>query len=424
MYFEIDSSVRNNEDLTLLRAELHKFARDVIRPASVKLDQMDSRKTAEKDSPYFEVMKKMKKNGYHRLLVPEEYGGLQVGPEAFNIFFEEIAWGSVGFSTAIGVDMIPTTVMSLIGSPEIIDEVLRPWMADEKDQYRGCWCVMDPERGSDYIMAMSHQNPEEIGTKGFCKAERDGDGWRINGVKSLWTSSAPCANWALTHPLIPPHESPTDMGAAIVPLNLPGVTLSPPIDKLGLRDDPQGEIVFDNVWIPDHYMVASVPLLSVQMMKMVISMTSCAIASMYVGVARSAFEEAIKYARGRVQGGKAIIDHQLTRYRLYKMFEKIETARYYTRSVTRHVWEEVFDQRTYNQSTAHALTAQAYSKDKAFEVVTDALQLFGGAGILKESLIEKIFRDARCGLIEDGTTEVLSLEAIEDLLQEEFYTLD
>ncbi len=424
MYFEIDTHVRENEELSMLKAELHKFAKEVIRPAAKELDQMPPGETAREGSPYYEVMRQMKKNGYHRIMVPEEFGGMYSGPEMFNVVFEEIAWGSLGFATALGVDIIPTAVMSLIGSPEVIDEVLRPWMEDEAGNYHGCWSVMDPDRGSDYIMSMSMPDAEKLGIKGFARADRDGDGWLINGVKSYWTSSAPCANWILTHPLIPPHHSPTDIGAAIVPTSLPGVTVSPPIDKLGTRDDPQGEIVFDNVRIPEHYMISSNAALASNMMKMVISSTSCGIASMAVGVARAAFEEALSYTQERVQGGKAIIDHQLTRYRLYKMFEKIETARYFIRSVTKHVFEEIFVKREFLQSTAHALAAQAYSKEKAFEVVTDALQLFGGAGITKDYVIEKIFRDARCGLIEDGTVEILGLEALEDMLQEETYNLD
>ncbi|MFZ5596433.1 MAG: acyl-CoA dehydrogenase family protein [Bacillota bacterium] len=424
MYFELDTMIRENDELTMLRNEIHKFAKEVIRPASVTLDQMNSKDTHKKDSPYFEVMKKMKKNGYHRLLVPEEYGGLNAGPEAFCIVVEELGWGSVGLATALGVDWIPTGMMSLIASPEIIEEILVPWMEDENDEYRGCWSVMDPDRGSDYIMTMSHPNPEILGTKGFCRAERDGDDWIIHGVKSLWTSSGPCANWALTHPLIPPYDDASCLGAAIIPLNTPGVSQSFPIDKLGTRDDPQGELVFDKVRIPDRYMLATAPELASTLFSSLISLTSTFIACVSVGLARAAFEEAVKYTKERVQGGKAVFDHQLTKYRLYKMFEKIETSRFYTRSVAKHVWEEVFENRTFNQSTSHALTAQAFCKEKAFEVVHDALQLFGGSGILKESLIEKLFRDARCLMIEDGTVEVLGLEAIEHAFKDEIITTD
>ena len=106
------------------------------------------------------------------------------------------------------------------------------------------------------------------------------------------------------------------------------------------------------------------------------------------------------------------------------MFEKIETSRAYVRSVIRHVWREVIETREFGQSTPHALVAQAYCKDMAFAVAHECVQLHGGMGITKDMLVEKLFRDARCGLIEDGSSEILGLEAAADLLAEETYTLD
>ncbi len=424
MYFEIDKLVRENKEHSMFKEELHRFAKEVLRPAAEKLDKMDPKDVAQRDSLYFETLSKMKKNGYHRILVPEEYGGEMVGPLEYNTFCEELAWGSMGLTTAIGVSSFPPVTAAMIGAPELIDEIVRPWMEDEGHEYHGCWCVMDPDRGSDYIMAMDDPHPEEYGTEGFLKAERDGDGWVINGVKSYWTSSGPCANWALIHPILPPHSSPLDIGAGIVPLTLPGVTISPPIDKLGMRDDPQGEIIFDHVHIPDRYMLAQAPEFGRSLIKMMVSNTSCYMGGMFLGVARAAFEETLKYCKERVQGKKPIIDHQLTRIRLYKMFEGIETARAYLRAATKNVFEEVFINHTYYQSTAHAFTAQVYCKNTAFNIVHDALQLFGGAGILKEMPIEKWFRDARVGLIMDGTSEILSLETVGDMLEEDLYTTD
>ncbi len=424
MYFELDETVRDNPEFSMLKTELHKFARDVMRPVARELDQMKPEEVSAPESPYFRVMKQMKQNGYHRILVAEEFGGELVGPEAYNIFFEELGWGSMGLATALGVDLLPSAVMSLVGSPEVIDEVLRPWMDDTENNYRGCWSVMDPDRGSDYITAMAAPDPEELGTRGFCRAERDGDGWVINGVKSYWTSSAPCANWALTHPLVPPHENPLDLGAAVIPLTLPGVTVAAGIDKLGTRDVPQGEIVFENVRIPGHYMLAAVPEMTTYMVKMILSCTSCAIASMSIGLARAAFEEALRYTHERIQGGRPIVEHQLTRHRLYLMSQKLETARYFTRAVTKNVYDEIFVKRTFLQSTPHALMAQAYAKQSAFEIASEALQLFGGSGIMKETLVERLFRDARCVMIEDGTVEILGLASIDEALNEGTYTWD
>jgi len=86
MYFEIDKLVRENKEHSMFRSELHRFAKEVLRPAAEKLDKMDAREVAQHDSPYFEVIRKMKKNGYHRVLVPEEYGGEMLGPLEFNTF--------------------------------------------------------------------------------------------------------------------------------------------------------------------------------------------------------------------------------------------------------------------------------------------------------------------------------------------------
>ncbi|HEY5531087.1 MAG TPA: acyl-CoA dehydrogenase family protein [Candidatus Anoxymicrobiaceae bacterium] len=424
MYFEIDSEFRDNPEVNMWKSECHRFAKEVLRPASFELDRMDAKDTSKKGNVYWEVMRKAKKNGYHRLLIPDEYGGTMVGPLEFNIWCEEMGWGSVGLATNIAEGMFPAAAASLIGTPKMIDEVVRPWMEDEGDKYDGCWSVMDPDRGSDWIMVMDDPDPESWGIEGFCMADKDGNEWVINGTKSYWTGSAPTATWVLTHPNIPPHRSPHDVGAAVFPLNLPGVTQSPPIDKVGMRDHPQGELIFDNVRIPNHYMIAQAADFGVLLAKVIICCTSCHMGGAFIGLARAAFEEALKYCKERVQGKKPIIEHQLTRYRLYNMFEKIETARAYLRAVTKNVFEEVFQNHTLNPSAAHALSAQVYCKNMAFEVCHDALQLHGGAGILKEMPIEKFFRDSRPGLIMDGTSEILSLEVVADMLEEELYTTD
>ena len=424
MYFEIDSLVRNNPEISMWKSELHRFAEEVLRPASFELDRMDAKATVAKDSPYFEVIRKGKKNGYQRLLIPDEYGGTMIGPLEFNVWCEELGWGSVGLATSIIEGLFPAAAASIIGSPQVIDEVVRPWMEDEGDKYDGCWTVMDPDRGSDYIMSFNDPDPESFGIEGFLLADRDGDDWVLNGVKSYWTGCAPVATWALAHPVLPPHKGPHQLGAAVVPLNLPGITQSPPIDKVGMRDHPQGELIFENVKIPNHYMIAQAPEFGTILARLIISLTSCHMGGAFIGLARAAFEEALKYCNERVQGKALIVEHQLTRYRLYNMFEKIETARAFLRAATKNVFEEVFQNRTFNPSVAHALAAQTYSKNMAFEVAHDALQLHGGAGILKEMPIEKFFRDARPGLIMDGTSEILALEAAADMLDEELYTTD
>jgi len=423
MYFDIDSRFRESEELAMLREETHRFAEEVIRPAAKALDQMEPKKVAEKDSPYFDVMREMHRMGYHRVYVPKEYGGLELSPEEIHIIFEELGWGSVGFATAIGVDAIPPSVAAMVGSPELVDEVVRPWMEDTEGEYHGCWPVVEEAHGSDYIIGMSHPHPEEFGTKGFVTADPDGDGWVINGAKSYWTSSAPCANHAFLIVNLPPHNSVACIGGCVIPLTLPGVTQGAPIDKLGLRDDPQGEIAFDNVRIPAHYMLLVDPTFGRFMSKGVISQTSCGMSTMFTGLARAAFEEAVKYTRERVQGGKPLIEHESVKLRLATMFMKVETARYYTRAVSRHVWECSYKNQTYDQSTPHALLAQVYATNVAYEVAHESRQLHGANGLTKDYLIEKLYRDATSGLMEDGANEALALEAAYALLEEGRYTI-
>lgn len=423
MYFDIDSGIRENEELTMLREQTHKFAVEVIRPAAKELDRMEPRKVAEKDSPYFDVMKQMKKMGYHRMQILKEHGGLELTPDEIHIINEELGWGSVGLTTAIGVDSIPPAMASLVGSPQLIEEVVRPWMEDTEGKYHGCWPVIEEAHGSDYIIGMSYPHPEEFGSKGFVTADRDGDGWVINGAKSYWTSSAPCANYAFLILNLPPHSSVADVGGCIVPLTLPGVTQGAPIDKHGLRDDPQGELAFDNVRIPEHYMLLAEPAFGRFAAKGVISSTSCGMSCMFTGLARAAFEEALKYTRDRVQGGKPLIEHDVTKLKLSDMFLKVETARYYTRVVLRHVTERN-RALTFDQSTAHALSAQVYATSVAYEVAHQSRQLHGANGLTKDYLIEKLYRDATAGLMEDGSNEALSLEAAYSLLEEGRYTTE
>jgi len=140
--------------------------------------------------------------------------------------------------------------------------------------------------------------------------------------------------------------------------------------------------------------------------------------TVFTGLARAAFEEALEYSKNRVQGGKPLCEHQLVKQKLYKMFEKVESSRYYTRKIMEHVWERIYIERTFDASSRHALSAQIYGKRSAFEVAYEALQIFGGYGLTRDFLVEKLFRDARAGLIEDGTTEVLGLAAAYNIVQE------
>jgi alkylation response protein AidB-like acyl-CoA dehydrogenase len=131
----------------------------------------------------------------------------------------------------------------------------------------------------------------------------------------------------------------------------------------------------------------------------------------FCGVARAAFEEALSYAEQRVQGGVPIAEHQLVQRRLFDMFSKLEAARSLSKLANRRLAS--------GQPTLHySIAAKVFCTQTAFEIASDAVQLFGGIGLAKGTVVEMLFRDARASLIEDGANDVLALAGFRALRQE------
>jgi alkylation response protein AidB-like acyl-CoA dehydrogenase len=155
------------------------------------------------------------------------------------------------------------------------------------------------------------------------------------------------------------------------------------------------------VRIPEEYMVFGTDAYSA-VVEMVLAQANAGMGSVFIGVAQSALELAIAYAKERVQGGVPIIEHQSVRGRLFKMFAKVEAARSLARRVA-----------LYNATNApliqYSIASKTFVTQTAFEVASEALQIFGGNGLSREYPIEKVMRDARASMIEDGCNEVLSL---------------
>jgi alkylation response protein AidB-like acyl-CoA dehydrogenase len=189
---------------------------------------------------------------------------------------------------------------------------------------------------------------------------------------------------------------------ALIPLNLPGVSKGEPLNKIGQRALNQGEIFFEDVRIPKHYMLVE-PAAYPFLIDSVLSGANAGMGATFTGLARAAFEEALNYARIRVQGGRPICEHQAIQLKLMDMFIKVETARSISRAAI------AYNSTTMPPKLEYSVTSKVYCTQSAFEVANDGVQIFGGMGLTKETLIEKLFRDARAALIEDGTNEVLSL---------------
>jgi alkylation response protein AidB-like acyl-CoA dehydrogenase len=401
-----------------LRAQVHRVAVDVLRPASRALDRMEPAERIAPGSPFFAAMATLKRLGYHRMFLSSEAGGPDepLSAVAQSVALEELGWGSLGLATAFLVDMLPVTGIAGFGCDELKAELMVPWVDDETGAYHGCWAVTEPDHGSDYL-AFRDEDAPSYGRAQLIAEPVEG-GWVLRGQKSAWVSSGPIATHAAVHAQAGVRGDVSHSLFCVVDLREPGVRKGPPVDMLGARDDPQGEIFFDEVFVPERNILVPPGPLYTPFGDQLLCLTSSVIANVAVGVARAAFEEALEYARTRLQGGRPLSRHKNIQLTLYAMFEKIESARAYARAVLAHTNANLPGRSpdATGASPRHARAAQVLCKRVAFEVAHDAVQVCGAQGLHRDSPVEKLFRDTRCLIIEDGTLEVLALDAARDLI--------
>lgn len=394
-----------------LKKSVRKFAKEVLRPAAIELDKLSNPPDVlKKDSIYWDCMGQMKELGYHTVLIPDAYGGLGLSPIDLHIFWEEIGWGSAGFAVSIGVDSFPAVFASIIPDDEmVVEEIIMPFVEKTDNSFIGCWAITEPNHGSDHLTAGMpwFKNPE---ISGQLSARLEGDEWVISGQKSAWVSNGPHATHALLFLNIDKSMGLAGGGVAIVPLDLPGISKGGCLDKLGQRELPQGEIIFEDVRLPKHLMIVQSDIYEA-MVDSTVAMANAIMGAIFTGVARAAFEEALAYSKVRVQGGKYLHEHQLVQNKLFNMFQKVETSRAISRAAMNYNFSN------FPPATRYSILSKVYCTNAAFEIASEAVQLFGGYGVSKEYYVEKLFRDARAALIEDGSNDVLALVAICSLIE-------
>ncbi|MFQ5353000.1 MAG: acyl-CoA dehydrogenase family protein, partial [Candidatus Binatia bacterium] len=254
--------------------------------------------------------------------------------------------------------------------------------------------------GSD-TLAFTEKSFSDGTIKPNCTARKDGDGFVISGQKAAWVSNGSIADVAALFCTLEPEHGFGGGGIAVVPLDLPGVSRGAPLDKLGQRSLNQGEIFFDEVRIPSENLVIG-PDGYEFAIESVLALANASMGAIFVGVARAALEHAIAYAKERVQGGRPIFQHQSVKARLFSMFTRFEAARALARRVA------LFNI-TNPPLVQYSIASKVFCTSVAFEVASGAVQIFGGNGLSREYPVEKLLRDARASMIEDGCNDVLSL---------------
>ena len=397
----LDLDINLTKEDKMLKANANEFARKVMRPIAKELDAMTPEQVIAKDSPFWTFMKKAYALGYHSVLIPDAYGGMGLSPLQQAIVYEELAWGSVGLTIALGVASFPAFGAAMVPEEIMIDEILVPFCENKDASFIGCWGITEPDHGSDTVIPgyPSFSDPK---IPSQCTATPDGDDYILNGQKSAWVSCGTIATHCALFCQMDKSKGHAGGGIFALPLNLPGVKKGAALDKIGQRDLNQGEIFFDNVRVPGKYLIAG-PEAYEALLEIVLSATTCLMGVFGTGVARAAFEEALNYAKTRVQGGRRLIEYHTIQNKLFHMLRQVEASRAISRAVF------VYNQNTSTPAEEYSIMAKIQGTQAAFDVANDAIQIFGGNGLTKEYLIEKLFRDARSMLIEDGSNDTLAV---------------
>ena len=387
---------------------VHHFAAKVLRPASAALDRLvDPGAVIEAESALWPALHQAWRLGYHRAMLPAELGGVSAVEQ--HILLEEMGWGAADLALGIVLAGFPAVVVAQTGNPDLIGEFARPFAEDTAARRIGCWAISEPEHGSDAVLLGT---PEFVDPRLSAEsiARRDRDCYVLNGAKAAWVSNGSIATHALMFLSLDPGRGMAGGGVAIVPLHVRGVSRGKPLDKMGQRALNQGEIRFEEVRIPERYMITD-PTLYAFFLDRTLALASVSMAAVFTGAARAAYEAALAHTKTRVQGGKPLCEHQLVQKRLFDMFARVEACRALSRAALVHNHAMV------PPPTEHAIAAKTFCTEAAFEVVSSALQLFGGGGLEREHPIEKLFRDARASLLEHGSNDVLALVAARRLLE-------
>ena len=391
-----------NEMERTIQDNVRHFALTVLRPAAAAVDRMTPEEVIAPGSVLWTVLQKGQALGLSATAMAELPPLDKVKLAA--IVSEELAWGDAGLAGALTVNDFPVIYSMLAGNEAMVRYC---------DGKLGCWGVTEPAHGSDTLDG-NGAIAAPGGTYGRpdCVARIVGDRIIVNGKKSAWVSGAMTAQVCALYCYLEERGKARPGVSLIVPLDLPGVSRGKPLDKMGVRGMNQGELYFDNVEVPMANLLAG-PDTYEDFVYLTLCEANPMVGAWSLGIARAAFDHAVEYAHQRKQGGVAIIHHTSVRLRLFEMFRKIEAARALIRRVM------AFNVTAPRPSLLASAAAKVTATQTAFEVASEAVQIFGGNGVSREYPIEKLFRDARSTLIADGLNEVLGMKAGTDLINPE-----
>ena len=363
-----------NQDQEMIRDAVRAFAREELWPNAARWD---------KDHHFpKEAHKGLAALGAYGICVPEDLGGANLDYVTLALVLEEIAAGDGGTSTAISVTNCPVNaILMRYGNSKQKKQWLTPLA---QGQMLGAFCLTEPHVGSDASALKT-------------VAVKDGDGYVINGVKQFITSGK-YGDVAIVIAVTDKGAGKKGMSAFLVPTNTPGYVVARLEDKLGQHSSDTAQINFDNCRIPAENLIGA----EGEGYKIALGGLEggrIGIAAQSVGMARSAFECALDYAKQRESFGQSIFNHQAVGFRLAECATQIEAAR-------QLIWHAASLRDAGLPCLKEAAMAKLFASEMAEKVCSAAIQTLGGYGYVRDFPVERIYRDVRVCQIYEGTSDV------------------
>ena len=363
----------------------HEFAAKEIRPKAAAYDENATHPA--------DVIAMAHAVGLMNPHVPEAYGGPGLGCLEGVLLTEELNWGCSGIGTAICANTLGAQPVIAFGSEEQKQCWLRPLT---EEPLLCCFALTEPNAGSDVSALQT-------------TAVRRGAGYVLNGSK-MFITNAEHAAWSIVFAKTDPGAGHRGLSAFVVPTDAEGLTVERHLDKMGQRATSTSAVALDDVVVPAECRLgAEGEGFAIAMATL--DFTRAETAAGAIGIARAAFEHAADYAKQRVTFGEPIAAHQGIAFILADMATKIEAARLLA---LRSAW--AIDRGWGRDATLHSSMAKRFAADTAMEVTTDAVQVFGGYGYMKEYPVEKLMRDAKLHQIYEGTSQIQRVVIARELL--------
>lgn len=364
--------------------EEQQFFKKIITDTVDRMVVPKAREIDEKDEFPWELWKDFTKLGYLGLRYPEEIGGMNADPVTAMIFYEQIARGSVGFAQSVIMNILMGTYFVYrFGSEEIKQRCLYPAMKGEKVT---TMCFTEDQSGSDLSATRT-------------TAVKDGNEWVINGTK-MWITNGPVADFATVLASTDLSLGAKGLNFFLVEKGTPGFAPGQIIDKLGCRGTITGELVFDNVRIPEENLMGAELNKGVEYLGEILDEVRVMTAAMAMGIAQAAYNEGLEYARKRIAFGKTIGNYQLIRAKFADMATEMEASRLLIYSAAWKIKEKL-------PSRLEAGMAKMFATETCLKVVDEVTRIWGANGFANEYNPQRHFRDARFLLYGGGTHEIL-----------------